>query len=139
MKLQFRINKPYQTVFEYLIDVEKFSSVHPVINKIDHLHTNHYLVHETLRVAFIPFSFTYPVTIDYSLENKEINMKAVVMKLTTIEMNFKLSSENNLTIVDEEIIFKSPLPIRSMLEKTFQKQHKLLFENIEHKDFEPEH
>ena len=58
MNLIFRVNKPIDTVFDYLTDMQKFVSVHPLISKIDDLSGNNYLVHETLKVGFIPFSFT---------------------------------------------------------------------------------
>ena len=57
MKLSFRIHKKSDLVFDYLTDMQKFVSVHPVISKIDNTGQESYLVHETLKFGFIPFSF----------------------------------------------------------------------------------
>jgi len=131
MNLTFNVNQPIETVFEYLTDMQKFASVHPIISKIEQLEGTNYLVYETLKVGFIPFSFTYPVRIESNFEDKKICIKAVVMKLTKIDMNYSLHTENNITIINEIITFKSILPIRPIMEAIFRKQHKQLFENIE--------
>ena len=131
MNLIFKINKPINTVFDYLTDIQKFVALHPVISKIDNLSGNNYLVYETLKLGFIPISFTYPVTIDQSFNNKKILIRATVMKLTKIEMSYTLTADNNSTIINESITFKSPLPIKSIMQNIFRKQHTLLFEKIE--------
>ena len=131
MNLTFRVNKPIDTVFDYLTDIQKFVSVHPLISKIDDLSGNNYLVHETLKVGFIPFSFTYPVKIEQSFQEKKVIIRAIIMKLTKIEMTYQLASDNNLTVIEEVITFKSILPIKSIMESIFRKQHTLLFEKME--------
>lgn len=135
MNLTFKINKPIETVFEYLTDMQKFASIHPVISKIKFLEANNYLVYETLKVGFIPFSFTYPVSIEANFEDKKVTIKAVVMKFTKIEMNYSLHTENNsiinTTIINEKITFKSILPVKSIMATIFKKQHKQLFQNLE--------
>ncbi|MDZ4666914.1 MAG: SRPBCC domain-containing protein [bacterium] len=131
MQLTFKINKPIDMVFDYLTDMQKFVSVHPVISKIDRLTSNNYLVYETLKFGFIAISFTYSVTIDSNFKERTVVMRATVMKLTKIEMSYKLNTENNSTLIRETILFKSPLPIKILLQNVFRKQHKRLFENIE--------
>jgi len=131
MHLIFKINQTPEMVFDYLTDMQKFVSVHPVISKIDRLSENNYLVHETLKAGLVPFSFTYPVTIQQDLDRKRVEMKATVMKITKIEMTFNLRQENDFTIVEESILFKSPLPIKFIMQNIFRKQHNKLFKNIE--------
>lgn len=133
MKLSFKVRKNIDLVFDYLTDLQKFVSVHPVISKIENTSDKSYLVHETLKFAFIPFSFTYPVTIENSISDKIIVIRATVFKLTKIEMKFVLKAENGHTIIDEEIQFKSPLPVKFIMESIFRKQHDQLFKNIEMK------
>ena len=58
MQLSFRIKKTKDIVFDYLTDMQKFASVHPVITKIVQTNTNNYLVYETLKLGFLSFSFT---------------------------------------------------------------------------------
>ena len=127
------MHKDPDIVFDFLTDMQKFVSVHPVISQIDHIGNESYLVHETLKFGVIPFSFTYPVTIEKCALNKTVTIRANVFKLTKIEMKFVLKADNGYTIIDEEILFKSPLPIKFIMEGIFKKQHDQLFKNIEMK------
>ncbi len=131
MELSFRLNKPSDLIFDYLTDMQKFVSVHPVISKIDKTGNDSYLVYETLKLGFIPFSFTYPVTIEQNPLDKTVIIRATVMKLTKIEINFILKTDNDFTVVEETIQFKSPLPIKFVMQRIFRKQHTQLFKNIE--------
>ena len=133
MKLSFRIHKKSDLIFDYLTDMQKFVSVHPVISKIDNTGQESYLVHETLKFGFIPFSFTYPVTIEKNILDNKVVIRATVFKLTKIEMKFVLKADNDFTIIDEEIEIKSPLPVKFIMESIFKKQHDQLFKNIEMK------
>jgi hypothetical protein len=111
--------------------MQKFVSVHPVISKIDKTGNDSYLVYETLKLGFIPFSFTYPVTIEKNSNDKVVVIRARVMKVTKIEMKFVLKTNNDHTIVEENIQFRSPLPIKFIMQSIFRKQHTQLFKNIE--------
>ncbi|HRG59779.1 MAG TPA: hypothetical protein PK323_12540 [Bacteroidia bacterium] len=92
-----------------------------------------YLVHEKLKVAFMNFKFTYPCKIESNKTSNMITMMAVVKKTVQIHIIFKLSTEDNITIVDEFVTFKSLLPVSLIMEGVFKKQHKKLFQNIENK------
>lgn len=131
MDLSFKINKSTDYAFDYLTDMQKFVTVHPVIYKIDAITHENYLVYETLKLGFIPFSFTYPVTIEKNSVDKIVVIRATVFKLTKIEMQFVLKSDNDYTIIKEEINFKSPLPVKFIMKSIFKKQHTQLFKNIE--------
>lgn len=131
MKLSFVIQKKSHIVFDYLTDMKKFSSVHPIISRIDQLSNENYLVHETIKMGFIPFSFTYPVTLYKDAQSKIVIIRATVFKLTKIEMKFKLNADKDFTRIEEEILFKTILPIKNILKRIFTKQHNLLFKNIE--------
>ncbi len=133
MKLSYKLHKNIDTVFDYLTNMQKFVTVHPVIYKMEHIANLKYLVYETLRMGFIPFSFTYPVTIEKSDSDFSITMRARVFRITNIEMKFVLTAENDYTIVEEEIKFKSLLPVKFIMEAIFKKQHAQLFKNIEMK------
>jgi carbon monoxide dehydrogenase subunit G len=130
LKLTFRIAKPADFVFDYLTDMEKFVSVHPVITQMDTIGSDRYLVHETLKLGFIPFSFTYPVTIEGNWRDKVVIIRATVMKLTKIEMTFVIQATNGATVVEESILFKSPLPLVFIMQKVFKKQHEQLFKKM---------
>jgi carbon monoxide dehydrogenase subunit G len=131
MKLTFRIQKTTDFIFEYLTDMQKFVSVHPVITQIDKTGNDSYLVHETLNFGFIPFSFTYRISIEKNQFNQIIIIRGIVMKLTKIEMKFVLKQDMDFTLVEESIQIKSLLPVKSMMESIFRKQHHQLFKNIE--------
>ena len=133
MKLSFRIHKKSDLIFDYLTDMQKFVSVHPVIYRIDNTSEKNYLVHEKLKFGFIPFSFTYPVTVEKNTLDKTVIIRATVFKLTRIEMKFVLKSDIDYTNIDEEIQFKSLLPVKFIMESIFKKQHDQLFKNIEMK------
>lgn len=133
MELSFRLKKPSEFIYDYLTDMQKYVSVHPVIYKIDTFENDSYLVYETLKLAFMPISFKYPVTIEKSTAHKSVLMKATVFKWTKIEIKFVLKSDGEYTTIDENIEFKSKLPVQFILKKIFRKQHNQLFKNIEMK------
>lgn len=130
LELSYQINQPVSLVFESLTNMQKFVSVHPIIFKIEPLENNKYLIHERLKIAFIPFSFTYVATVEGDKEKGLITIKATVFKVTKIEMRFQLSSKNNQTLVSETVNFKSHLPVEPIMKAVFKKQHQLLFQNI---------
>ncbi len=131
MKLSFQVNKPTHFVFDYLSDMQKFCSIHPIISKIEAKGNNSYLVHETLKLGFIPFSFTYPVSVESVREEQLIKIKAMVFKLTKIEMHFKLSDHRDFTLINETVHFRSVLPIKWMMKRIFRAQHTQLFKNMD--------
>jgi hypothetical protein len=46
-------------------------------------------------------------------------------------MQFVLRPDADHTLIEEEISFRSWLPVRPLMENIFRKQHQLLFRNIE--------
>jgi carbon monoxide dehydrogenase subunit G len=131
MNLSFTLHKSPDFIFDYLTDMDKFASIHPVITKIERTGEHKFLVHETLKLGFIPYSFTYPVTIESNVANKTVTIKATVMKMTHIEMHFSIRREGEHSVVDESITFRSVLPIKAVMEKIFREQHALLFQNMD--------
>lgn len=131
MKLTFTLNKPADFIFDYLTDMDKFASIHPVISKIDRLGDNRYLVHETLKMGFIPYSFTYPVAIESDAANQKVIIRATVMKVTHVIMDYTIREEGEKSIVEENISIKSVLPLKKAMEKIFREQHGMLFRNME--------
>lgn len=131
MELSFRIKKTPDFIFDYLTDMQKFVSIHPVITKIEKRVDESYLVYETLKLGFIPFSFTYPVKIEKDINTKLVVMRATVFRLTKIEMTFKLKEDGDHTIIEDTIVFRSPLPVKSIMQKIFRNQHGQLFRNME--------
>ena len=81
MRLTHKVSKPPAAVFDYLANMEKFASVHPVINKVKELGGNNYLVFETLSLWLFNCSFTYPAIISSNEKLGEITMTATVRKL----------------------------------------------------------
>jgi carbon monoxide dehydrogenase subunit G len=133
MKLSYKLNRSTNYVFDYLTDMEKFVSAHPVITKMEKQPDGNYLVYETLKLGPIPFSFTYSVAISNSPIENMVTMKATVQRSTEIEMKFLLKADGHFTIVEDDIVISSVWPIRSILQKIFKTQHTKLFNNIESK------
>jgi carbon monoxide dehydrogenase subunit G len=131
MHLSFLTSKSIDTVFDYLTDMQKFLSVHPLIHRIDPLGPSHYKVHETLRLGFVPFSFSYPATLESNWAKKEVVIRAKVFQLTKIEMRFGLKEEGGQTRIEEVVRFTSPLPVQGIMRKVFKEQHEQLFKNLE--------
>lgn len=130
MVLTYTLNKSPDFIFDYLTDMDKFTSIHPVITRIDSLGDSRYLVHETMKLGFIPYSFTYPVSIASDAREHKVTIRATVMKMTHILMEYTIREEAGQSIVEETITFKSILPIKGVMEKLFREQHALLFRNM---------
>ncbi len=131
MILEHKIKQPSPIVFDHLSDMKKFVGVHPIIFKMDHLGGGNYKVYETLKLLGIPCTFTYKATVVGDPQAKTVNIKAVVMKLTHIEMSFVIKTEGEHSHIIETVTFRSPLPIKGILQNIFKTQHKQLFLNIE--------
>lgn len=130
MDIQFQVNLPLKTVFDYLTDMQKFVSYHPVITKIDKTGTDAYLIHETLKLGLVPISFTYPVKVTQDNIAKKVIFEATVMKVNQIKMEFTLVEEGGSTQIFENITFKTFLPIKPIMAKIFKAQHEKLFNNM---------
>ena len=131
MELEFSINLPAQVVYEYLTDMQRFASVHPIIQKIVPQPDGSYKVYERMKIGFVPYSFTYKATVASNPDAMQVVINATVMGLTHIQMTFNITASGAQTIVRESITFRSPLPIKSILQKVFREQHAILFQNME--------
>jgi carbon monoxide dehydrogenase subunit G len=130
MDLCFRLQKPPALVYDYLSDMQKFVSVHPIIYKIEPIEKNQYLIYERLKLIFIPANFTYTVLVESDLDKKTVNYKARINALTKVEMNFDIKEDGSGCVVNEKVDFKSYLPVQTLMKSIFREQHKLLFDNI---------
>ena len=117
-------------IAEHLINMEKFTAVHPVIYKIDTIAKGQYLAHEKLKMLFIPYAFTYPFTVETNSNNSIIIYRAFVKKIIHIHIRIELTEDEEQTLIKERITFKSWLPIAPIMKIIFRKQHTLLFQNI---------
>lgn len=131
MNLTFKVHKTSDFIFKYLIDMQLFVTVHPVITRIEHIGDDEYKVFEKFMLGPIPYAFTYKAFVESDNLQKSVTINAIVMRLTKIEMQFQIVEEDGYCIVNETIIFKSPLPIRGIMKKVFKSQHAKLFENID--------
>jgi hypothetical protein len=115
MTLDHKIKQQADVVFNYMTDMKKFVSMHPIIFKMDDLGNGNYKVYEKLKLLGIPTTFTYSATVTGDPQNKTVNIKAVVMKMTHIEMNFTIKQEGDQSHIHETVTFKSPLPIKGIM------------------------
>jgi carbon monoxide dehydrogenase subunit G len=130
MELTFRVKKGVETVFEHLSDMSKFVKVHPIIHRIDPLGGNRYRIHEKLKFGPVPFAFTYVASVEGRRSDMTVVIRATVFKVTRIEMTFKLNGNDHETEVKENVVFSTPLLIKSLMRRVFKEQHQILFENI---------
>ena len=131
LHLQYKLNKPLNDVFLCLSVADNFVKVHPIIYAMKPLPNDAYLVYEKLNLALMNIDFIYPCTIESNKNYKTITMKALVKKMVHIQIEFKLSTENDKTVVNEFITSKSLLPVAFVMRKVFKTQHQKLFQNIE--------
>lgn len=130
MELSFEVNNTVQEVFRYLSDMEAFVSVHPLIYRIDPIADGSYLIHEKLELGSIPYTFTYPVTIQADAKKGEVKMFAVIKKMIHVEMHFMIHPGDGKTKVKEVVSIKSVLPVKPLLKVVFARQHKKMFDNM---------
>lgn len=130
MIFEFNVSKPAEVVYEYLSDMQKFVSVHPIIYKIDDLGENKFLVFEKLKLLYIPWNFTYVVKVETSKENKQVTITTTVKKMVHIKMNFTVEENSGNCKIKETVTFRSYLPVTAIMSKIFSDQHKQLFLNI---------
>jgi carbon monoxide dehydrogenase subunit G len=131
MTLDFQLKKPVEFVHAYLSDMQKFVTVHPIIYRIDSLGENKYLVYERLKLGFIPYSFTYVVSVESNVKDRTVIIRTTVKKMVKIEMYYRLKANGEHSVVNEVITFKSRLPVKSLMGRIFRNQHRQLFLNIE--------
>ena len=98
---------------------------------MDNLDNGRYLVHETLKFGFIPFSFKYPATVEKNEKDKRVIIRATVFRVTKIEMHFDLKEDGQYTSIEEKIQFRTFFPVKPIMASVFRKQHNRLFKNIE--------
>lgn len=131
MNLEHHLRKSPEQVYEYLSDMQKFVSIHPVIHQMDPLGQGQYWVHERIKLLYIPWRFTYSATILVH-SPKHIAMSATVMGVVHIAMDFVLKDTNDEgCLVLETVQFKSFLPVHWVMTQIFRKQHTELFRNMD--------
>lgn len=131
MELEFKVNKGIDLVFNYLTEIDKFVSVHPVIYKAIEAKPFTFQIYECIELGVIPYRFNYPASISFDKSQNTVVMKAKVSGLVFIDIYFQLSESNGATIVKEIVTFRSILPAKSIMKKVFRKQHSQLFANID--------
>lgn len=129
MKLTFTLRKDKETVHRFLTEPDKFVSVHPLIQKMTPIGVDEYKVYELINLGPLPYRFQYRARIHSSPD--QILIRANVMGLTHIDMNFTLTSVPDGTLVEEDIQIRSLLPIKKLMHKIFREQHEILFRNVE--------
>ena len=90
---------------------------------------NKYKVFEKIKIGVIPYRFTYKAII--TEEKDSVNIVATVLGLTTISMFFTFQEEDKFTVIKERLVVKSPFPITNYMNRLFEKQHRIMFNNIE--------
>ncbi|MCD6066587.1 MAG: hypothetical protein K0S33_1413 [Bacteroidetes bacterium] len=130
MTIRYKIEKPIEQVYPYLSDMQKFMEVHPVIYKVDHLSGQEYLFYETLKVLFIPVSFSYKVSLTKTVENKQVVIYSRVQPGVYLDLIFDIEQDGTGTHVRETIKIKALPGIKQLFTSIIRKAHLRFFENL---------
>lgn len=132
MENTFQINQRANVVFDHLINMQKYASVHPVIKNIVSLDNNQHRIQESLKIGPIRYTFSYILAIVHAERKyKVINMTIVFQKYFRVEIGYRMIPTVDFTIVEETITFKNILePLRFLVEYRFRKQLEIMFQNI---------
>jgi carbon monoxide dehydrogenase subunit G len=133
MKLSFSLTASPDHVFRYLSEPALFTTVHPVIQKMEPLGDHMFKVFERIKLGFIPYSFHYVAQITDNMEKKTIRMEATIRKSSRIIFDFSIRPGQNGTIVEEDIQVEGMGWLKSLLEQFIRHQHNILFSNIDQK------
>lgn len=125
----FEVHKDLTTVKQYLTDIEKFVNVHPLIYKMKDLGGNEYKVYERVKIGFVIYNFTYKAFIILDIDSVKIVAK--VKRITKISMLFNFQEEGENTVITERLTVNSPLPIKNYMNRLIEKQHRVMFHNID--------
>jgi carbon monoxide dehydrogenase subunit G len=131
MILEYKIKKSVAEVFDILSDMQKFTDVHPLVYKVEQVADSKYKVFEKVKMGFLNLDFTYYAIAHKNETEKTISIDAKVHLVNNFGMRFKLTEDGDYTKVLEEVIIKTPLPIKSYMEGLFREQHAILFQNLE--------
>lgn len=127
-EITFKTTKDIPTTIQYLTDVEKFVTVHPLIYKMTDLGENNYKVFEKIKMGILFYRFSYKANITH--DNNSVKINASVMGLTKLTMLFNFLNEGNKTIIKEELTIQSILPIKKFMTNLISKQHQEMFKKI---------
>jgi hypothetical protein len=128
MILNHLLHQSPDMIYDYLTNMQKYTSIHPLIYKVDHIKDQSYLVHEQFLSS--PVSFSYPAIINGNAKDRTVEMSAVIFKFITLKMKFIILAREEKSMVHEEINIDAPFPIKNIMEVIFKKQHHKLFENM---------
>lgn len=131
LQLRFELKSPARFVFENLSDTDKFVAIHPLIQRMERVGPNDYVVYERIKVWIFPFRFTYPATVVSDRSSMKVTMCATVMRLTSVRMEYDIQPKADGCLVCEDITFATWLPVRFILRRLFQTQHRKLFANLD--------
>jgi len=128
--LNYHLPHNSELVFDCLSNMKTFASLHPVIWNMDLIRDDLYLVYEKIPVGSFSYSFKYKARVKANPESRTIQINALVHYVNHIDLFFTLLESDGGVFIREEIVVRSPFPIRNIVYKVFKKQHDLLFRNI---------
>jgi carbon monoxide dehydrogenase subunit G len=117
-------------VIAVLGDMQRFAQVHPIIQRIEPLGDQDYLVHLTVSFGPITYSFTYPVVVFVDRDTASVRIEATIQRITRMKMDFKVEPDGSGSKISETVEIRSPLPIKGYLLKLLRTQHTQLFKNM---------
>ncbi len=117
-------------VYPYLADMGRFVSIHPVIYKHENISGNNYKLYERLTVAGLGISFSYPVSIETAVLDKQVILFSEIRKGVKLRLVFDLVAEGDTTKIIETVSFKGPMLIAPVFMSFLERTHIRMMDNI---------
>jgi hypothetical protein len=130
MVLEYNVNQSAEIVIDYLSDIKKFASIHPIIYKTIVLPDKSVHCFEKLPLGPIYFPANYIVKIEVDESHQNVTMTALVMKLIHVHIHFQIVANGASCRVIETVNFRSIFPVNFIMKPIFKKQHRIMFENL---------
>ena len=129
MIIIYSFSQSIGTLYPYIVDFEKFGSLHPYMNRIQKM-ADGYRAYETVPLGFIKRHEEYPVQVDVLAPMKTVRYRSQVKPSVSLEILFEFSTLENKTIITETITINANAIVRWMMENLMQRAHKQLFEKL---------
>jgi len=124
------IARRVEDVYPFFSDMHRFVSIHPVIYKCVPVADNCYCLHERIKMAGASFSFSYNVTIEYVVLNKQVIMFSEIRKGITLKLVFDFEEQNGKTQLTETVSFNGPVFIAPLFLSFLTRVHRRMIKGI---------
>ncbi|HMI06062.1 MAG TPA: hypothetical protein VK528_00845 [Flavobacterium sp.] len=128
----YRIHSHTRDIFQYLTDMQKLATAHPLVTSVDELGDSNYRFHVTLTLGFIPIYFTCPVTLLESDGDKNtLRVRVTLFKYNTVEIGYRMIGTDDFSLIEESMHYTSLPPMKHLMSKYLKKVHYKFYKKID--------